>query len=140
MERKTKDVYARRHGESLKQIQERFRRWRETRARGEPIPGVLWAAAVGLAREHGIERIADELRVAPAGLKKRLGHAGDAAQVGKNDTRFVELLMPAAPGSTGVCECVVEFANGQGRTMRVEINGGGLTGLSGLCAAFWSAS
>ena len=54
---------ARGRGESLEQVAERFKRWRGTRVRGEHIPPDLWAAAVGMAREHGLHRIAHELRV-----------------------------------------------------------------------------
>ena len=47
MDERAKVEQARVHGESLEQIGERFKRWRETRVRGEHIPQVLWAAAVG---------------------------------------------------------------------------------------------
>lgn len=126
-------------GERLEQVQERFERWRETRAGGEHIPGVLWAAAVDLARKDGVQRIARELGVAPAGLQKRLQKANDTRPVG-GEPRFVELFAPTAAGLGPACECVVELANGRGATMRVELNGAALVGLASLCAAFWSAS
>ena len=131
---------ARERGESLERIERRFRRWRESRKRGERIPVALWAAAVGLTKEHGLHRIAQELRVDYDGLKKRLEHAGGAARAGKVDTEFVELF--AAPGSTaaGVCECAVELQNARGAKMRLELNGNGLGGLAGVCSAFWSAA
>ena len=87
----------------------RFKRWRESRQRGEHIPPALWAAAVAVAKEHGLHRIAHELRVDYDGLKRRLERAGGAASSGMLDTRFVEL------------------------------SGNGLAGLAGLCGAFWSA-
>lgn len=125
-------------GESLKQIAQRFRRWRERRKRGEHIPPVLWAAAVGMAKQHGLERIAHELRVDHDGLKKHLERAGGVARSGKVDTQFVELF--AAPGAAaGMRECVVELENSRGAKMRVELNGNGLAGLASLCGAFWSA-
>jgi hypothetical protein len=33
-------------GESLEQVRERFKRWRETRGRGEHVARELWVAAV----------------------------------------------------------------------------------------------
>jgi hypothetical protein len=63
-----------RDGESLEEVRERFKRWRETRGRGEHVPRELWAAAVGIAREHGLHVTARELHLdyrrieaAPAG-------------------------------------------------------------------------
>ena len=43
------------HGESLEQVKERFALWRQGRKRGERISSALWAAAVGLAEQHGVE-------------------------------------------------------------------------------------
>jgi hypothetical protein len=126
-----------RHGESLEQVGERFKRWRNARVRGEHIPAVLWAAAVGMAKQHGVHRVAHELRVDYDRLNKR---AGGAVQAGKVDPRFVELLVSPVPAATSLCECADELENVRGAKMRVELNGNGLAGLSGLCSAFWSAA
>ena len=131
---------ARGRGEKLEQIERRFRRWREGRKRGERIPVALWSAAVGLAQEHGLHRIALELRVDYDGLKKRLERAGGAARGGQVDTRFVELIAAPAAIAAGRCECAVELENARGAKMRVELNGDGLAGLAGVCNAFWSAA
>ena len=131
---------ARGHGERLEKIERRFRRWREGRKAGERIPVALWAAAVGLAQEHGLHRIALELRVDFNGLKKRLERAGGAAQGGQVEARFVELFAAPASTAAGRCECAVELENGRGAKMRVELNGNGLVGLAGVCNAFWSAA
>ena len=140
MDERAKVGQARVPGESLEQIGERFKRWRETRVRGEHIPQVLWAAAVGMAREHGLHRVVCELRVDRDRLKKRLEHDGGAAQPGKSGTRFVELMVSPAPGVPSLCECAVELENGRGAKMRVELNGNGIAGLAGLCSAFWGAA
>lgn len=126
-----------RHGESLEQVEQRFERWRETRARGEHIPAVLWAAAVGLAKRHGMYRVACVLRVDQDRLKRRLERAGGESQAGKVATRFVELLVSPAPAAASLCECAVELENARGAKMRVELNGNGLAGLAGLCSTFW---
>jgi len=129
-----------RHGESLEQLGERFKRWRETRVRGEHIPAHLWAAAVGMARRHGTYHVACALRVDQDRLKIRLERAGGAAHEGKIDTRFVELLVSPAPSAANLCECAVELENARGAKMRVQLNGNGLAGLAGLCSTFWSAA
>ena len=129
-----------RHGESLEQVEERFERWRETRARGEHIPAVLWAAAVDLANQHGMYRVACVLRVDQDRLKRRLERAGGEAQAGKVATRFVELLVSPTPAAARLCECAVELENARGAKMRVELNGNGLAGLAGLCSTFWSVA
>jgi len=129
-----------RHGESLEQVGKRFKRWRDARVRGEHIPAVLWAAAVGMARQHGLHRVAQELRVDYDRLKKRLERAGCAVQAGKVDPRFVELLVSPASAAASLCECAVELENARGAKMRVELNGNGLAGLAGLCSAFWSVA
>jgi len=131
-----------RHGESLEQLRRRFRHWRETRVRGEHIPAVLWAAAVGMAVEHGVDRVAPELRVDCDGLKKRLGQAGGVIRTNKGGTQFVELtFVPVSPAAAqSWCECAIELENVRGAKMRVELNGNGLVGLAGLCSAFWSAA
>jgi hypothetical protein len=49
-----------RDGESLEEVRERFKRWRETRGRGEHVPRELWVAAVGVARVHGLHVTARE--------------------------------------------------------------------------------
>ena len=128
-----------RHGESLEQVRKRFKRWRETRVRGEHIPDVLWAAAVGMAVEHGLDRVAQELHVDCDRLKKRLGQTG-ALQTRKGGVQFVELAFAPPPQPASLCECAIELENVRGAKMRVELNGNGLAGLAGLCSAFWSAA
>jgi hypothetical protein len=140
MEQIAKAEPARRQGESLEQVAQRFRHWRETRIRGEHIPPDLWAAAVGLAKAHSLERIAHELRVEHGGLKRRVERAGVVARGVKLDTQFVELFAAPAVITAGMRECVVELENARGAKMRVELNGNGIAGLAGLCSAFWGAA
>lgn len=131
-----------RRGESLEEVRERFTHWRETRSRGEHIPRMLWAAAVGVARERGLQVVARELRVDSDLLKKRLEQSGGALPASSMGTQFVELALAPArqPGAQIPCECVLELENTRGAKMRVELNGNGLAGLAGLCSVFWSAA
>ena len=131
-----------RDDEGLEEAGRRFRQWRETRERGEHIPAVLWAEAVGMAMEHGLDRVAQVLHVDYDRLKKRLVQAGGEIQAIKGGSPFVELTFAPVSESAAqsVCECAIELENVRGAKMRVELNGNGLVGLAGLCSAFWSAA
>ena len=55
----------------------RIARWRETRPyRGAAMPAALWAAAIALARHHGLYTTARTLRIDYGSLKKRQDTAG----------------------------------------------------------------
>jgi hypothetical protein len=52
-------------------IRARITQWRETRThRGAPMPAALWAAAVDVARRHGVDPTARALGVDYATLKR----------------------------------------------------------------------
>jgi hypothetical protein len=122
--------------QNLEQVERRFKRWRERRKRGERIPQALWAAAVGLAREYGLERIAQQLQLNDERLKKRLEDADDSAGATDGEAKFVELI---APATVGLCECMVELENARGAKMKIQLKGGALAGLATLSSGFWSA-
>jgi hypothetical protein len=125
------------HGESLAQVKDRFALWRKSRKRGEHISNALWSAAVGLAEQHGVQRVAQELRVNCNVLKKRIARNADPMQTVKAAPQFVELFAQTALNATRSVECMVEMENGRGGKMRVEINN--ISGLIDLASAFWSA-
>ena len=127
-------------GDGLSELKRQFDQWRAGRKVGERIPLGLWAGAVAAAVEHGAYRVAAELHLDYAVLKRRAALAGGKALATEVTPRFVELFAPAG-GTTpaGRPECVVEMANARGAKMRVELSGNGLCGLSTLCNAFWVA-
>jgi hypothetical protein len=127
-------------GEDLAALEERFRRWRETRKRGDRIPSPLWAAAVDMARQHGVPRVASRLRLSAVFLHERPKGVASAAPAEGTEPEFVELLTAPAAPVAGVPECVVELHNARGATMRVELTAGGLAGLAHLCRSFWGAA
>lgn len=139
MEETTKEKRASGHGPSLEQTARRFKRWREGRKRGEHIPQVLWAAAVGLAQAHGVQRIAHELHLDLDRLNRRVQRGAGALASGNADMQFVEMFAPTVLAAQGVHECVLELENARGAKMRVELAGSGLAALAGLCSAFWGA-
>lgn len=127
-------------GGSLQEISARFTRWRETRMRGQHIPRHLWAAAVDLARKHGVEAVAGVLRVDLERLKSRLDPAGERTHSNKGDAQFVEMRVAPRTPFVQRCDCAVELNNARGAKMRVELNGDGLASLAELCSTFWSAA
>ena len=144
MELTNKDESASSPGESLEQLGLRIKRWREARVRGQRIPRELWAAAVDMARQFGVQPVAKGLRVDYKRLKRRVQGVGGVAPAGKIDTRkvdtrFVEMVVSPPSTAPGRCECTVELENAQGAKMRLELNGNGLGALSTLCSAFWGA-
>jgi hypothetical protein len=127
---------------ALTQLKERFATWRAGRKLGMRIPLELWSAAVELVAVHGACQVAGELNLDYDMLKKRVALAGGKVTSTELAPRFVELFaaadaMPAH--SASLPQCVVELANARGATMRVELNGQGLVGLSALCSAFLGA-
>jgi len=130
--------------ESLEQLGLRFKHWRETRVRGQRIPAQMWTAAVQMARQLGVQRVAKGLRVDYERLKRRVQGAGGVAHAGKIyprkvDTRFVEMVVSPPAAAPGRCECALELENAQGAKMRMELSGNGLGALGAVCSAFWGA-
>ncbi len=131
-------------GDDLQGIEQRLQDWRSQRKPGQHIPAPLWAAAVDAAKEHGVYRVASDLRLDYAALKRRVEGAGATAPSGQVAPQFVELLtspamQSAPPATTQHHECVVELENARGAKLRVQLNGAGVAALGGLCSAFWSA-
>lgn len=129
-------------GDDLEQLKQRLQLWRSERRLGEHIPAPLWTAAAAAANKHGLYRVAIELHLDYAGLKRRVERCGGATPGGQAAPRFVELFAAAAPAAAtaaGRPQCVLEMQNARGAKMRVELSGQGLGGLAGLCNAFWSA-
>jgi hypothetical protein len=130
-------------GDGLSTLKRQFDQWRAGRKVGARIPLELWAGAVAAALEYGAYRVAAELHLDYAVLKRRAARVGGTAASTELAPRFVELFAPAGPTRAAVAsppECVVEVANARGAKMRVELNGSGLASLAGLCSAFWSAA
>lgn len=126
--RKSRDI-----PRSLVRGRDRFAAWRRTRKPGARIPGQLWSVAVKLADAHGLSRTASMLKLDYNALKKRVaaknsdGHAAPTA--------FIE-LSPPSPAATG--ECVIEFEDGFGASMRVHLRGCDAPDLVALGRNFWN--
>lgn len=143
MEATSKAVQTTACSEGLLRLKRQFHQWRAGRRAGERIPSDLWAGAVAAAGERGAYRVAAELHLDYAVLKRRAALAGGKTPAAELTPRFVELFAPAArtaPAGAASSACVVELDNARGAKMRVELDGNGLAvGLSVLCSAFWAA-
>ena len=117
----------------------RYTRWRQSRARGARIPASLWDLTLKLADRHGLSRTATALKLDYYTLKKRLA-ARPLPVVGtdKPDSQpsFVELAPSAWVPSS---QCLIEFENAAGSTLRVYLQGCQVPDLVALGHRFWDA-
>jgi hypothetical protein len=121
----------------LSRAASRFAQWRQSRAKGARIPASLWDLAIKLAGQHGLSRTATALALDYYALKKRLAAPSlPVVGTGKPDSQpaFVELASSAwtAPG-----QCLIEFANAAGATLRVYLPGDQVPDLMALGRSFW---
>ena len=141
--------YSPRHAE----VYRRFERWRSADTGRLPIPARLWAAAVEVAREHGVSPTAQALRLEYGKLKRLLESASPlpkclvkrrrqkALAAGLRRTRssappaFLELMtLPV----DGLAECVIELEGRRGK-MRIQWKGTTAPDLGGLSRALWES-
>lgn len=121
--------------ESLARGRDRFENWRRDRKPGSRIPDPLWKQAVKLADTHGVSRTASTLRLDYHTLRKRVA-AMTSVSTSVTEA-FIELSAPSlAPAPAG--ECVVEFEDGSGASMRVHLRGCDVPDLVALGRSFWS--
>src|SRR5713101_4475189 len=116
----------------LEETRRQIARWRaRCPYRGAAMPAALWAAAVALARHHGLYTTARTLHVDYGSLKKRLDTAG-AGRV--PSPAFIEL--PAAR-PTGLGPCVIDLEGRRGRRLRIEVTGVTVADLVTLTQVAW---
>jgi hypothetical protein len=124
-------------GSQFEQVRHRFNLWRKTRKRCSPIPETLWSSAVELAREHGLHRTAQTLRLNYYSLKKRFPLISGAPSRAQKEPTFVELL---PPGAAGHSTCTIEMENAQGGKMKIHVQGLRGPDIAVLSDSFWKAA
>jgi hypothetical protein len=82
---------------------------------------------------HGVSRTATTLGLDYYGLQRRIGAVSDSAP--SNHPAFVELPAPILVGK----ECRLEFDNGAGATLRVQLVGYDAADVEALSRSFWNA-
>ena len=100
--------------EAILQLQQQLDQWRSAQKGRAKLPESFWQAAVDLARQYGVFRTAQPLRLDYTRLKQRL--LGAAPQRKSPRPAFVELVRPPAEMEG----CIIEFESAQGAKMRVQ--------------------
>jgi hypothetical protein len=117
----------------LLRLKQRFVTWRKARKHGERIPQPLWKSAAKLAADYGVSQTATVLKLDYYSLKKRTNRqTGDTV----SNSPFIELR--SAP-ITHAGECVIEFEDGIGASMRVHLKGTEVPDVLALGRNFWDA-
>ena len=123
----------------MEQVSQRVEHWRETREKRGRMPERLWAAAVALARKHGVYATAQGLRVNYDSLSARVGARRSKRRASKaRGAAFVELgpALPLSPTSpTGP---VVELTGADGQKLTLRLASTEELDLPGLVREFWS--
>jgi hypothetical protein len=119
----------------LQELSERFEDWRRTRRGKSPIPEPLWAAAVELARSHGVCQAAQVLRLEYKKLKQLTGGKPVRRRRAPVPATFVEL----APPPTAAAECVIELEGPRGK-LRIQWKGATAPDLAGLSRVLWESA
>jgi hypothetical protein len=117
----------------LARARDRFVSWRRTRRPKSRIPEPLWALAVKLTFAHGLHRTASALRLDYYSLKRRV-EATQGPQ-DSTDPAFIEL----PPAVTAGRECVFEFEDGAGVSLRVHLRGYDAADLAAVGRSFRNA-
>ena len=101
------------------------------------LPKEFWRQAVALAREYGLNKTARALKVKYESLKKHIEQSGaNEEDSAKAQPEFIELL--PATIKPGTVECMLEWADGCGATVRMHIRGAGPSELSAVAGVFRS--
>jgi len=117
----------------LLRLEQRLAAWRKSRAPGERIPKPLWISAAKLAADYGLNQTAKVLKLDYYSLKKHLDRLNTDSG---SSSPFVELPSTSIPLAS---ECVIEFEDGSGASMRVHLKGTEVPDVLALGRSFWDA-
>ena len=116
----------------LLRLQQRFANWRKSRQRGERIPERLWNSAAKLAATYGLHQTAQVLKLDYYSLKRRMDQVAEKTAT----AAFIELPSPPVGPAN---ECIIEFEDVAGASMRVHLKGADLPDVLALGRSFWNA-
>jgi hypothetical protein len=94
---------------TLEQLKTLFEQWRKERKHRDPIPPLLWNAAVSLSNQYSLHEICTCLRLNYNDLKARTKKRSEC-----NTPAFIEL-----PGISSD-ECTIEIEKPTGERMRIK--------------------
>lgn len=118
---------------SVASVQASFDQWRKTRKKREAIPDELWSAAVELAEELSVFKVARSLRLNYASLKKRVNRLCPKVHPEIEASSFIEIPVMNAGN---VQPYRVDIQRKDGSQMQIHLSHGEGTQLSALVRAF----
>ena len=123
---------------ALSEARRQLDHWRSQQpSKRTRLPKEFWQQAVALAQEYGLNKTARALKVKYESLKKHLEQSdANEGHLAKAQPEFIELL-PAAI-KPGAVECMLEWADGCGATVRMHMRGAGPSELSAVAGVFRS--
>jgi len=135
----------------LEKVRHRFDEWRRRHRTRSRLPESLWAAAVELGREFGINRTARVLRLDYYSLKTRVEVIHPGVSRRKATRRGRKVSVPRHPEipasatflevgplpSAAAGECILELEDAVGAKMRVHLKGHEVPDLTTLARVFW---
>lgn len=123
--------------QSLKKVQQRFKRWRIKRQKRGLIPERLWEEAVRAAHENSPSRVSRALGLNYQELKRRVEDKAIDRELNTDlMNKFVEFDISTVMGA----ECIVEVQEGHGGKMKMHLkNVSGVTPVE-LVKAFLQVS
>lgn len=80
------------HGVDVAEVRTRFEQWSSGRSRKARIPDELWADAIEMARQEGVNRTAQELHLDGGKLKRLMVATDSGASEVPRQPRFLELF------------------------------------------------
>jgi hypothetical protein len=120
----------------MEQTRRRLERWREARTAGVRLPEELWAAAIKLARRHGVYPTARALGLEYNKLK-RLAQSTGQPQKGLPAPTFVELIAAQPAGGS---PCRIEMEGPGGGRMTIELPLASAELVVSLCRVVWNGA
>ena len=126
------------HLPRTEQVRAKIEEWRRRRTRRTRMPEPLWAAAVAVAREHGVYAASRDLGVRYESLRARMGtgHGKSAPSKGPAAPTFVEIGGALPFGGTAGSS--VEVTGSDGAKLAIRLGGGETLDVVGLVREFWS--
>ena len=114
-------------------VRARFDQWRKTRKKREAIPDELWSAAVELAEELSVFKVARSLRLNYTSLKNRVNQICPKVHTEIEASSFIEIPVMTAGHDE---HCRVDIQRSDGSQMQIRLPIGGKPELSALVRAF----
>ncbi len=121
--------------EQLDALRGQIQNWRQRRKVPGPMPGELWGAAVALAKEFGVCRMARALTLDYTALRKRTEKLPEAGLV---KPTFVHLPMTVAPemAPSAAPGAMIEISTPDGARLHIHLEAGRGMETATIVAAF----